>query len=326
MSITRKLGLASVFAALAFTFAAPPAARAADDIKTVARGVAAKSAKAVVTIKLVVKMKMMGQEEEQKLEVTGTVIDPSGLTVVSASEIDPSSMLKAFFSGMGRGRGMGDMNFDSDVKETAIIMDDGSEVDADVVMKDQDLDLAFVKPRDATQKFEAITLAKRKSAPMLLEDIFVLSRLGRLENRAPALTQGTVKAIVKGPRTFYITDDETSQKGLGCVAFDASGAPLGVFVTKHNPDAADSGQMGMLMGMMMGGKSKNAAAAAILRSCDDVLEIAEQAKSAKPMKKKAEETGTGEEKKDAGDSMGGEMKKPAEAPKKEEPKKGAAER
>ncbi|HVY61999.1 MAG TPA: trypsin-like peptidase domain-containing protein [Planctomycetota bacterium] len=336
MNITRKLGLASVFAALAFTFAAPPAARAADDIKAAARSVAAKSAKAVVTVKLVVKMKMMGQEEEQKIEVTGTVIDPSGLTVVSASEIDPSSMLKAFFSGMGRRGGAGEMNFDSDVKETALIMDDGSEIDADVVMKDQDLDLAFIKPRDASQKFEAITLAKRKNPPMLLEDIFVLSRLGRLENRATALTQGTVKAIVKGPRTFYITDDETSQKGLGCVAFDASGAPLGVFVTKHNPEGAEGGQMGMLMGMMMGGKSKNSAAAAILRTCDDVLEIAEQAKTAKPMKKKAEETGTGEEKKDGGDAMGGgekhDEKAPAdgtkkpEEPKKEEGKKGGTDR
>lgn len=312
MTITRKLSVATAALAVAFSLAGAPQAAQAQDMKAAARACAAKSAKAVVTIKLVVKMKMMGQEEEQKIEVTGTMIDPSGLTVVSASEIDPSTMLKALMGGMGgrgrRGPGGMEMNFDSDVKETALILDDGTEIDADVVLKDADLDLAFIKPRDATQKFDAIALKKRDKAPQLLEEMFVLSRLGRLENRATALTTGYVKAVVKGPKTFYICDDEVSQKSLGCVAFDVTGAPMGVFVTKKNPDAeSGAGGMGMLMGMLMGGRAKNAPTAAILRSCEDILEIAEQAKAAKaPEKKKAEDATT--ETKPTEDPKAGEHK------------------
>ena len=96
--------IAAVAAALALS-GAPGEARAEGDIRAAARALAAKSSKAVVTVELVVTVRgggMMGGggDEEQEIEVVGTVIDPSGLTVVSASEIDPTTMLKALLGGM----------------------------------------------------------------------------------------------------------------------------------------------------------------------------------------------------------------------------------
>ena len=49
---------------------------------------------AVVTVQIVVKSKISmagadGQSNESRQEVTGTVIDPSGLTVLSLSATDP---------------------------------------------------------------------------------------------------------------------------------------------------------------------------------------------------------------------------------------------
>ena len=57
------------------------------DIKVSAREAEATYREAVVTIRLVVSMSMMGDETEEKLEVVGTMIEPSGLTVVSAGSI-----------------------------------------------------------------------------------------------------------------------------------------------------------------------------------------------------------------------------------------------
>src|SRR5436305_13458004 len=55
----------------------------------------------VVTVQLVVKSKLgiagLGNDShESKQEVTGTIIDPSGLTVLSLSSTDPSSLFQGF--------------------------------------------------------------------------------------------------------------------------------------------------------------------------------------------------------------------------------------
>jgi hypothetical protein len=267
--------------ALTACLAGAPRGAAGDevkDLKTVARATVASSAKAVVTVKLVVKIKVTGgarggRETETKLEVVGTVIDPSGLTVVPASAVEPTSMLGGMGRRGGRGGGMGgDMQIDSEVTETTIVLDDGSEVDAAVVLKDADLDLAFIKPREP-QKLAAIELKPRGRAPELLEDIFTVGRLGRAESRATAVSVGTVKAIVKGPRTFYICTPEVAAN-QGCVAYAADGSTLGIFVVKVAPGEGGGG-FGRLGG---GGRGE---VTAILRPVEDVLELAKQAKEAK---------------------------------------------
>ncbi|MCZ6688267.1 MAG: serine protease [Planctomycetota bacterium] len=297
--------IAAVAAALALS-GAPGEARAEGDIRATARALAAKSSKAVVTVELVVSIKggpMGGGDEEQEIEVVGTVIDPSGLTVVSASELDPTTMIKALLGGMGGMFPGGDL--DSVVKETLIVLEDGTEFEADVVLKDADLDLAFIRPRDTDKKFDWIDLKPRTEPIEMLEEIFVLSRLGRLQNRVPALSLGTVKAIVKGPRTFYICDGEASSGSLGSLAFDSAGQPLGLFVMKQaagggGPDSAMA--MGFLS-IIMGAGSNRSASATILRSIEDVLEIAEQAKAAKvPEKEEADAEDDGDEE--------GEMEEP----------------
>jgi hypothetical protein len=255
----------------------------AGEIKDVARAAAAQSQKAVVTIRLVVKMKiaMMGQsqDQEQKVEVTGTVIDPSGLAVTDASSIDPSSLVKSVLSGMG---GMG-LKLDTEVKETLILLDDGTEVEADVVLKDTDLGLAFVRPRDTSKKFDAIALKARNTPPQPLDALFVLGRLGKLANRAATLSHDSIRAVVKGPRSFYVGNATEGAADLGCVAFTADGEPLGLYVMKQKPAAADDGGggamgLGMLANMASGMKDS---LMAVIRPVNDVIEIAEQAKKAK---------------------------------------------
>ena len=77
--------------------------------------------------------------QEQKLEALGTIIAEDGLTVLSLSRVDPTATL---LSRMRAGGGTVNVNY----TEVLILMQDGTEVPARLVLKDSDLDLAFVLP------------------------------------------------------------------------------------------------------------------------------------------------------------------------------------
>jgi hypothetical protein len=271
----------------------------ADIDKATARAVLEKTKKAVVTARVVLKISINGREREQKLEVTGTVIDPSGLTVVPAASIDPAESLRG---GMGGGRrggggaggGGADMKIESDVTETTLVLDDGTEVEADVVLKDADLDLAFIRPRDAKTKTDAVELKAHEAAPQELDEIFVIGRLSRVANHAPAVSKGFIRGVVKGPRPFYVADELLSVN-TGCVVWDDKGAPLGLLVHKTK---AGEGRGSTIV---------------VIRPIAEVIELAAQAKTAKaPEKKKAEEPKKSEDGKKDEDGKKADGKKPAE--------------
>ena len=104
----------------------------------------AKNQDALVTVKLVVNYNISfgGQEQqkESKTEAMGTVIDPSGLTVISLTTIDPSALMKAQMRG-----GQRDMKIDSEVKDAKIVLADNTEIPAQVVLRDKDLDVAYLR-------------------------------------------------------------------------------------------------------------------------------------------------------------------------------------
>jgi len=225
-------------------------------------------------------MKSARGDEENQFEVTGTVIDPSGLTVVSNQSIDPAGMIKSFLMSMGRGEPPDSSKLDSQITQTTMIMQDGSEVDAEVVLKDAELDFAFVRPRQSDEHFVYIPLNTPQKPLELLQDLFVISRMNRAENRATGVTLGMVQGIVKGPRTVYITNQELVSNSLGCIAFSTEGLPVGIVVTKAKQNTGDKG-MGVLMNMMMGNGIGGAGSFTVLRSIDDLKEDVAQAKEAK---------------------------------------------
>ena len=234
---------------------------AAPDLDATARTTADQTGRAVVTLRLVLKLKVGGQEHEQKMEVPGVVIDSSGLTVASASSIDPSGAIRRMVDAQ-RQR----VTLESEVKETVILLEDGTELEAAVVLKDSDLDLAFVRPRDPA-KLAAVTLKPRSGTVPLLTRIFVLGRLGKLANRALAVATGEVRAYVRGPAPYYVTDGETGSF-VGSLAYTADGVPLGLFV-KRFATSLDA---------QSGGRGSDAVMT-VLRPVDKVLELAAQARN-----------------------------------------------
>ena len=82
--------------------ASMPLARA-DEIAEKGRAIFKKNQLAVVTVQLVLKSRVSipgrgGDSNETRQDATGTVIDPSGLTVLSLSSTDPGGMLQSMMS------------------------------------------------------------------------------------------------------------------------------------------------------------------------------------------------------------------------------------
>jgi hypothetical protein len=227
-----------------------------------ARAIFAKAQKSVVTVKLVVKISANGHDQEQKVETFATVIDAQGLMVLAAAAVDPAAMMRQSM----RGRpGSPELKFESSVTESTVLLPDGTEIDADVVLKDADLDLAFLRPREDGRTFDFVTLKPVKTLPAALEPILLVGRFGQNASRQPWMETVRMKAVVKGPRIYGLVDSDGSE-ALGTVAYALDGTPLGVFVTKTAGSASEVRRMG-------GGDDH-----VILRTADDVLEIAEQAR------------------------------------------------
>jgi hypothetical protein len=213
-----------------------------------------------------IKAALAGQDKEEKSEVTGTVIDTSGLIVTALGGLDKSSMV----DGQSINTPMGEIKLkaSSEIKEIKVITADGSEVPADLVMKDEDLGLAFVKVRSDSDEakgveFTAIDLAD--SAPgALLDECIALGRLDESLNREPSLLTSEISGMTVRPRMFYRVNTDA----VGCPVFLANGKLLGISVLRQPKGrSAGSGQIQVTP---------------VILPAADVAKIAAQAKEAQP--------------------------------------------
>ncbi|MCE5313399.1 MAG: hypothetical protein ABFD49_08535 [Armatimonadota bacterium] len=224
---------------------------------------------AVVTVNLVLETKVSYQggtdKEEHKVTATATVIDPSGLAVTSLADIDPTM----FSSYMEQEEGF---SLSVDVMDLKLKMSDGSEVPADIVLRDRDLDLAFIKPKSAPEKpFTYIDLSQA-GTPQMLDQLIFVSRLGQIANRALAVYVDRVQAIVTKPRTFYVV---TGVSGVGCPAFTSDGKAAGIVVVRMDQSQErDSSQQSMGYGDSL----------YVVLPSATIVKAAEQAKEAAPAK------------------------------------------
>ena len=203
---------------------------------------------AVVTISLVLQQRMSfpgapSRNEETKSEATGTVISPTGLTVLSLSETDPSVLLKAM---MGPSGPQG-LKLETEIVDVRIMLRDGTEIPAEVILRDNDLDMAFVRPvekMDSTFTYVDLTV---DSEPKMLDQLITINRLGKVAGRAHSASIERVDAIVERPRTFYIPGSDPTNTNLGCPAFDLDGKIVGFFFIRAIRSET-SGRRGMFGG------------------------------------------------------------------------------
>jgi len=199
-------------------------------------------------------------DRERKVETLATVIDSSGLLVTAMSQMDPSREME----GREFNTAKGPVKFDVSVtlKEVKVVLQDGTEIPAEQVMKDADLDLAFIRVKADSKEAKDVTFKaldlNESGKVKLSEEIITLSRTEEILNRVPSVTRGQVMSITEKPRTFV----RASGAQLGCPTFNLEGKLIGIGVSRF-----------------MRGKSS----VLILLPAADIQEIAQQAAKAKPL-------------------------------------------
>jgi len=247
-------------------------AASAQDARVAAREVIKKWQEAVVNVRVVLKTRMsMGGREMQSaddsVDAVGTVIDPSGLTVMSLGSLNPGAMMNKIV-GASVGGGENRVEISSEPTDLKIRLPDGREMPAKIVLRDEDLDLAFIRPTaKPAAPLVAINLAE-SAKPALLEEMVVLSRLGRVGGWASSATLADIGAVIERPRTFYVLGGAPS--AMGTPAFSTAGKLVGLLTLRQ----VDPGRSSMFS--MMGGAEAMGLLPVILPAAD-VLEIAKQA-------------------------------------------------
>lgn len=241
---------------------------AEDTIRTASKKILAQFQDAVVWVSAVARINYTTDdpkglpfampEYEQKFETRGTLISSDGLVVTALSMLDPSRQI----SGRTISTAAGRIKIDAAVtlKEVKIILPDGTELPSEVVMKDADLDLAFIRPKpDAkelkTVVFRPIELTNNTTAD-IADDVVTISRTDEALNRQPALERGHIVALTRKPRMFMCATGTE----YGCPTFTIDGKLLGITVNRFAKDKEPQ---------------------QVILPAVDVLEIAAQAKTAK---------------------------------------------
>jgi S1-C subfamily serine protease len=244
----------------------------ADEIGDKGRDVFKKNEHAVVTVQVVLKASTSrggrsSEPNESKNDLTGTVIDPSGLTVMALSACDPSDLYRRISD---------EYKMETEINDIKILLDDGTEIPAQIVLRDKDLDLAFIRPKTKpASPMTAVDLSKSGPAEVL-EQVIALNRLNRAAGRGYSASIERISAVIEKPRTFYIPDSTMSTTTLGSPAFLTNGNLLGLFVMR----AVNSGGSG----------NWRDSVTTIIIPAEDVLKGAKQAPEVKSDSDKPDDT------------------------------------
>lgn len=281
---SRVLRLSAVFTL--FPLLAAPCR--GDEISDKGRAIFQQHQHSVVTVQIVVKSKFSmagvgGQSNESRQDVTGTVVDSAGLTVVSLAATDPGQMMQNMFSSMSDE----DMKFkmDTELSDLKILLEDGTEVPAEVVLRDKDKDLAFIRPKSKlAAPLPALDLASSAKAAVL-DQVIALNRLGNAAGRAYAASVERISAVVERPRLFYVPETSMTTTTLGAPAFTLDGKLLGLFVMRSLKGGGGGGGGGLFGMLSMQAQSMTA----IIVPAEDILKAVKQVPAAAAQKEKEAE-------------------------------------
>ena len=203
-----------------------------------ARQVIAKHGNAVLfvlgTAKVRINQGGREQNQDSRIQAPVTILDSSGLGVMSLTSLDPGELMSATLS-RGRGAG-GAVSVSTEPADLRYRMPDGKEMPVRVVLRDKDLDLAFLRPveKPATP-MDAVDAAAVR--PVNIEPVVVLQRLPEIAGWQPTTLFLYVQAVVEKPRTFYFLTGNLA----GGAVFDTRGRFVGVILRlKNDADAANA--------------------------------------------------------------------------------------
>ena len=198
-----------------------------------ARALVAKLGDAVVTVLGTAKVRINQggrevQNRDERIQATATILDESGLAVMSLASIDPSDVIMANAARANR-PGAPPVSVTVESSDLRYRMADGTEVPARVVLRDKDLDLAFLRPIEKPSA-PVVALDTASAKPQPVDLLVVLQRLPEIAGWQAMASFATVQAIVEKPRTFYLV----TSGAFGAPVFDTGGRFVGVVLRLRN--------------------------------------------------------------------------------------------
>ena len=228
MTKTFVLAIGSLVLAVAL-----PHAQSAED-RIAAREVIKKRSDAVVMVTATVKVRanIGGNEQtvDQSAQTNATVLDPNGLTVLPLSALQPDDVMsRSISSRVGPNTRV---EITSEPSEIKIHAAGGREIGAKLILRDQDLDLAFIRPTEALSS--PMTAVDGPAAiPTILDLLLVVQRTPESTGWSTSAAFGNVQLVIEKPRTYY---QIAGPMPLGAPLFDTAGRFVGVTVVR-NPGA-----------------------------------------------------------------------------------------
>jgi S1-C subfamily serine protease len=204
-----------------------PTVAFSDDAATRGQEIFDKNQHAVVTVEVVLKASYSkdGQSapsSETRYDLTGTVLDSSGLTAVAHSACDPAEFYKRVMPSYA------EYKVESEITSVKILLEDNTEVPAEVVLRDKDLDLAFVRPKTALDRPMDSVNFEKNTTPKVLEQVVTLNRLNQASGRAYSACVERIIGVMKNPRPFFLHDGAGAGTKLGCPVFSLNGDVIGL--------------------------------------------------------------------------------------------------
>ena len=185
----------------------------------------------VITMRIVIAMSFGSRETESEQEANATVISPEGLSVLALSAVDPLQMVQ-------EERAIED-EITSRVVSIRMILPDGSETPAEVILRDKDLDLAFLRLTEKVDAPLAYVDLNQAGAPQLLDEVLCIMQLGRVARRSHAAFIERVEMIVERPRLFYALGNHRSRQVVCSPVFTLADEFVGVGVMRKMTGSTD---------------------------------------------------------------------------------------
>jgi hypothetical protein len=200
----------------------------ADELSSKGRDILEKNQDSVVTVQVVLKTTYSGSNSrETTQDISGTVVDPAGLTVVALSACDPNEMLQRIMPEEFSRR-----NVQSEVTDVRLLLENGTDIPSEIVLRDKDFDLAFIRPKTKPATPMAAIDLNQSSQAQVLDQVLALSRLNSAAGRTCAASAERISAVIKRPRRFYIPETSPTATTPGAPAFALDGNIIGIFVTR----------------------------------------------------------------------------------------------
>lgn len=247
----------------------------AGDLAPKAREILANSKASLITVSALTKMdlggtglpiRIGGLGEAQETSCDGLVLEASGLTVVSYTALNPMERVAGVLKMRMSEDDDSALKTKTELSRLQMRLEDGTEVPARLVLKDKELDLAFIVPDPKEgDKLPPFTPVKLSADPPVTEmdEVVLLWRHAKDLGYQPIVTTGHVTSVIKKPRTMY---DLSTAGRPGAPIFLPDGRLLGMAVTFG--DSSGGGLMAM------------GAMEALVLPASEITKLADQAKKA----------------------------------------------